>query len=168
MSRDVLNRIVRRVLVIAATGAIIAVAVVTVQTAAAWRAEAAPLDTAPVSMSTIDTDIEAEAARTEALSGQIDEVAGQLSTLKGALVTANGAISADAENAATLQAQLAQAKAKYEKLEAQLKGAQSRLAALNKAAARQAALNKAAAKKNTTTSTAASTSRHDDDEHDDD
>ena len=114
MSRDTLNRLARRALVLAATVAVIGAAVVTVQVAAAWRAEAAPLDTAPAAMSAINTDMEAEVARTGDLSAQIDDVAGQLSTLKGA------------------------------GLQSQLKGAQARLTALNKAAARQAALNAAA------------------------
>ena len=165
MSRDMINRMARRALVLAATAAVIGVAVVTVQVAAEWRAEAAPLDTAPVAMSAIDGDMEAEAARTEALSGQIDEVAGQLSTLNGALLTANDAMSADAENAATLQGQLAEAKTRYEKLQSQLKGAQARLAALNKAAARQAALNAAAKRSSAATTKAASAPAggHDDD-----
>jgi chromosome segregation ATPase len=148
---------VRRALVLAATAGVIGVAVVTVQVASAWRAEAAPLDTAPVAMSAIDGDMEAEVARTETLAGQIDEVAGQLSTLKGALLAANDAMSADAENAAMLQGQLAEAKTRYEKLQAQLKGAQARLVALNKAAARQAALN-AAAKRSSAGSTGPSSS----------
>ena len=165
MSRDMINRMARRALVLAATAAVIGVAVVTVQVAAEWRAEAAPLDTAPVAMSAIDGDMEAEAARTEALSGQIDEVAGQLATLNGALLTANDAMTADAENAATLQGQLAEVKTRYEKLQSQLKGAQARLAALNRAAARQATLNAAARRSSAATTKAASAPAggHDDD-----
>jgi septal ring factor EnvC (AmiA/AmiB activator) len=154
MSRDALNRLVRRTLVLAATGAVLGAAVVTVQVAAAWRAESAPLDTAPVSMSSIGTDMEAEVARTEALSGQVDDVASELSSLKTALQTANGAMSGDAANATKLQGQLAAAKTKLDALQSQLKGAQTRLASLNRAAARQAALN-AAARRTTPTTVAA-------------
>jgi chromosome segregation ATPase len=118
-------------------------------------------------MSAIDGDMEAEAARTDALSGQIDEVASQLATLEGALLTANDAVSADAENAATLQGQLARVKTRYEKLQSQLKGAQARLAALNKAAARQAAIN-AAARTRTSTKTSATTPAVTPEPHDDD
>jgi chromosome segregation ATPase len=157
MSREVINRMARRTLVLAATAAVIGVAVVTVQVAAAWRAEAAPLDTAPVAMSAIDGDMEAEAARTDALSGQIDEVAGQLATLEGALLTANDAVSADAENAATLEGQLARVKTRYEKLQSQLKGAQARQAAIN-----------AAARTRTSTKTSATTPAVTPEPHDDD
>jgi chromosome segregation ATPase len=156
MSGDVINRMVRRALVLAATAAVIGVAVVTVQVAAAWRAEAAPLDTAPVAMSAITTDMEAEVARTNALSGQINDVASQLSTLKGAVLTANDAVASDAENAATLEGQLAVTKTTLEKLQSQLKGAQARLVALNKAAARQAALNAAARRSSAATTRVAS------------
>jgi septal ring factor EnvC (AmiA/AmiB activator) len=162
MSREVLNRVVRRALVLAATGAVIGVAVVTVQVAAAWRAKAAPLDTAPVAMSAINTDMEAEIARTTALSGQINDVAGQLSSLKGAVSTANDAVAGDADSAATLEAQLATTKTTLEKLQSQLKGAQVRLVALNKAAARQAAINAAARRSTVTRTTTTTTRPHDD------
>ena len=78
MSRATFNRLVRRAVVLAATVAVIGIAVGTVQVAATWRAEAAPLDTAPVSMSAVSTDMEAEVARTGTLSAQINDVAGQL------------------------------------------------------------------------------------------
>ncbi len=144
MSRELLSRLLRRGTVLVATGAMIGVAVATVQVASAWRAESAPLDEAPVGLTTIAVQAEAEAARTELLVGQIDAVAGQLTTLKGALLAADGTLSDDTENATALQDQLAETKTKLEKLQAQLKGAEGRLAALNKAAARQAALNAAA------------------------
>jgi chromosome segregation ATPase len=167
MSRATLNRLVRRTLVLAGTVAVIGVAVGTVQVAASWRAEAAPLDTAPVSMSAIDTDMEAEVARTSTLSAQLDEVAGQLATLKGAVWTANDAMTGGAESAATLQKQLDSARTRLEKLQSQLKGAQARLADLNRAAARQAALNAAARRsKPATTTAAAPAPTHEDDDGD--
>jgi hypothetical protein len=141
MSRAAFNRFVRRVVVLAATVAVIGVAVGTVQVAASWRADAAPLDTAPVSMSAINTDMEAEVARTGTLTGQINDVAGQLATLKGAVQTANDAVMGSTDSATTLQKQLDGAKAKLVKVQSQLKGALARLTALNKAAARQAAIN---------------------------
>lgn len=144
MSRELLIQMLRRVTVLVATGALIGVAVATVQVAAAWRAESAPLDAAPVSLATIAAQAEWEGVRTETLAGQIDDVASQLAALKGALLAADGTLSGDMDNATALQDQLATAKTKLEKLQAQLKGAEGRLAALNKAAARQAALNAAA------------------------
>ena len=50
MSREMLVRLGRRAVVLAATVAVIGVGVGVVQVAAQWRAEAAPLDTAPVGM----------------------------------------------------------------------------------------------------------------------
>ena len=50
MSRERFARLGRRIVVLAATVAVIGVAVGVVQVAAQWRAEAAPLDTAPVGM----------------------------------------------------------------------------------------------------------------------
>jgi chaperonin cofactor prefoldin len=155
MSRVALNRLVRRALVLVATVAVIGVAAGTVQVAAVWRADAAPLDTAPVSMSSINTDMEAEVARTGTLKSQIDDVTGQLATLKDAVLTANDAMNGGAESAATLQQQLDTAKTKLQKLQSQLKGAQARLSALNSAAARQAALNAAARRSRPATSTVA-------------
>lgn len=144
MSREMLLRIGRRAIVLAATVAVIGVAVGVVQVAAQWRAEAAPLDTAPVGMTTISDDYAIETERAADLATQMDGVAGQISGLQSALITANGSMNDDTQTATDLQAQLAAATVKLTGLEKQLKAAQTRLEQLNKAAARQAALNRAA------------------------
>jgi Skp family chaperone for outer membrane proteins len=144
MSREMLLRIGRRAIVLAATVAVIGVAVGVVQVAAQWRAEAAPLDTAPVGMTTISDDYATETERAADLATQMDGVAGQISGLQSALITANGSMKDDTQTATDLQGQLAAAKLKLTGLEKQLKAAQTRLEQLNKAAVRQAALNRAA------------------------
>jgi hypothetical protein len=144
MSREMLVRLGRRAIVLAATVAVIGVGVGVVQVAAQWRAEAAPLDTAPVGMTELSDDFAIEAERAADLADQMDGVAGQISGLQAALITANGSIDDDAQAATELQGQLAAAKVKLTVLEKQLKAAQTRLEQLNKAAARQAAINRAA------------------------
>ncbi len=142
MSKELFLRLVRRAAVLVGTIAVIGVAAGTVQVAAEWRAASAPLDTAPVSMSSISDDFAVEEERAADLAGQMDGVAGQISTLQAALITANGSIAGDAANATTLQDQLTAAKVKLTSIQKQLKAAQARLEALNRAAARQAAANR--------------------------
>ena len=170
MSKERLAQLGRRVIVVAATVAVIGVAVGVVQVAAQWRAEAAPLDTAPVGMSEISDDFAIEADRAADLADQMDGVAGQISGLQAALITANGSIDDDTQAATELQGQLAAAKAKLTVLEKQLKAAQARLEQLNRAAARQAALNRAAGARNTGSGTtrAAAPREHEDEEGEDD
>jgi chromosome segregation ATPase len=170
MSKEMLVRVIRRAAVIAGTIAVIGVAVGTVQVAADWRAASAPLDTAPVSMSSIEQDYAIENERAEDLAGQMDGVAKQISTLQSALITANGSIAGDTANAEGLQDQLAVAKTKLTTIQKQLKAAQARLQALNNAAARQAAANRSSSSRRSTSSTSQTQTReeHDDDDDDDD
>ena len=149
MSGELRGRLVRRAIVLAMTGAVLATGSLAVSLAAQWRAENAPLDTAPVGMSQLDTELAAEALRSSDLTGQISDVAGQVATLRGALLTAGDTVSSDADGARALRVKLDKASAKLAKLQGQLKAAQRRLAALNDAAARQAALNAAAARQTT-------------------
>jgi len=156
MSKQTFMRLARRVLVVAGTVAVIGVAVGTVQVAADWRAASAPLDAAPVGMSTIAADYAAEQTRAGDLANQIDGVAQQISGLQSAVITASGGVTTDTASATGLQKQLAAAKAKLTTLQKQLKGAQSRLQALNSAAARQAAANRASRVSSTKTSSSSS------------
>ena len=144
MNKQTLARLGRRALVLAATGGVLAMAVVTVQVAAAWRADIAPLDAQPVSVSSLDASAVTESDRTKELTGQVEGLAKQLDDLTAAISAADGSVEGDLENAAALQAQMDAATAKLSTLQGQLKTAQARLKALNAAAARQAALNKAA------------------------
>jgi len=143
-SGDLLNRLVRRALVLVLTVAVIGAGVATVQVAARWTAESAPIDAAPAGLDTIAADAAVEADRASGLSAQADDVASQIADLGGALTTANQAISADSDHASGMQQQLKQARTRLQALQKQLKAAQARLDALNAAAARQAAANAAA------------------------
>jgi len=142
MNRELVTRWARRGAVLVTTAAVLVVGVSTVQVAADWRKASAPLDTAPVGMSTIEDDFTAETGRTDELSGQIDDVAAQISDLKVALIAANGSMATDQEQATVLQAQLESSAAKLSTLQRQLKAAQRRLTELNRAAAPQAELNR--------------------------
>ena len=145
MSGDLLRRLLRRAVVLAATIAVIGIAIGTVKVAADWRAESAPLDVAPVAMDTINAQLVAETDRAGLLSDQVGSAADQIASLKAALTEAGDHITTDAQTAATLRDQLAAATSKLQTLQGQLKAAQTRLAELNKAAARQAAANAAPA-----------------------
>jgi chromosome segregation ATPase len=171
MSGTVRGRLLRRAAVLGMTIAVVALGVATVGLAAQWRAETAPLDVAPVAMSEVEADLEAEMDRARLLADQIYEVSGQVAVLRGALLTANDTVEGDAGSASELQAKLDKAGAKLARLQKQLKSAQRRLEDLNDAAARQAALNRAAAQRTTTvTSGGGGTSRADggDDEEEED
>ncbi|HEY3334222.1 MAG TPA: hypothetical protein VGK16_03205 [Candidatus Limnocylindrales bacterium] len=158
MSGELRGRLVRRTIVLAMTGAVLAAGVFTVGLAAQWRAESAPLDVAPVGMTQLDADLAAEVTRSSDLTGQIADVAGQVATLRGALLAAGDTVTSDTDSARALQAKLDVATAKLARLQGQLKAAQERLAALNAAAARQAALNRAASQVRSTTTSGSVTS----------
>ncbi len=145
MNRELLMRLVRRAVVLATTGAVIAAAVMSVQLAAAWRASEAPLNAAPVGLTTIEDQYTVESERAGDVDAQLSGVARQVSDLQAALIAADSSISGDAASASKLQHQLAAAKDKLTTVQKQLKAAQARLNALNRAAARQAALNRQAA-----------------------
>ena len=163
MSRSVLIGVARRVLVLGASAAVIVVAALTVQLAAQWRTDSAPLDTVPVSMSSIDAELQNEVGRSADLTGQTDAVASRISELQAAISTANSSVTQSAQSAQGLKDQLGEAQTKLTTVEAQLQAAQQRLDQLNAAAARQAAIN-ARATKAGASSAGAPTPRHDDDD----
>ena len=154
MRGDRIRALARRALVLAATIGVVALAAVTVQAAAMWRTEAAVLDPHPVDAAAISDAAIAEAGRTADLEAQLAGVTKQVSDLQVALTTAGATVDADAADAAATRAQLAKATTKLGTVQAQLKAAQARLAALDRAAARQAALNRAAAGSGTAPATA--------------
>jgi septal ring factor EnvC (AmiA/AmiB activator) len=164
MSGELIQRVARRVIVLGLAVAVIGVGVATVQVAAQWRADAAPIDTAPVSMDSIAGDASYETDRTSQLSSQLDSVASQLADLGAAVSAANDSIAGEAGHARSLQKQLTDTKARLTTLQKQLRSAQKRLDALNAAAARQAAINASATQP--TTSSASYGGEHEG-EHDD-
>jgi len=152
MTRATLTRVARRVLVLGGAVAVIAVAAFTVQLAAQWRTDSAPLDTVPVSMSSINAELQNEVGRSADLSGQVDEVASRITELRSAIGTADATVTQSAQSAETLKSQLSEAQTKLTTVQAQLLAAQQRLGQLNAAAARQAAINARAAKTQPATS----------------
>jgi hypothetical protein len=163
MSKASLARLARRGLVLAGTLAVIGLAAGTVQVASEWRAAEAPLDTAPVSMSTIEADFAIEEERAADIAARMDGVAGQVSSLQAALISAGGSVDTDVQAAVDLQARLDAATAKLTGMQKQLKAAQRRLEALNRAAERQAALNRNAS---SASSGSSSAREREDDDHD--
>ncbi len=163
MSGDLIHRLARRAFVLGATVAVVGMAMGTVKVAADWRAADAPLDVAPVGLDTINAQLVSEQDRTGVLTEEIGSVAGQIADLQAALSAANGQVAGDAKSAESLQAALAAAQHKLDALRGQLKAAQDRLAALNRAAARQAAVNQSAK-----SSGGEDRDDDDEDEHDDD
>lgn len=145
MTADRLRAVGRRVLVLGLVVAAIAVAVVTVEAAAQWRAASVVFEPPPADAASVVDAAASEAQRAADLRGQLDGVARQLSDLQAALIAGTSGVDADAANAAGTRDQLAQAQGRLHTLQRQLKQAQARLAALNRAASRQAALNAAAA-----------------------
>ncbi|OGO54441.1 MAG: hypothetical protein A2V85_05070 [Chloroflexi bacterium RBG_16_72_14] len=162
MSGDLIHRLARRAIVLGATVAVVGMAIGTVKVAADWRAADAPLDVAPVGLDTINAQLVSERDRTGALTDEIGSVAIQIADLQAALTAANGQVAGDAKSAESLEAALAAAQRKLKTLQGQLKAAQERLSALNRAAARQAARNQAA------TSSGGEDREDEEDEHDDD
>jgi septal ring factor EnvC (AmiA/AmiB activator) len=163
MSRELVNRLLRRGLVLGASIAVITAAVGTVKVAADWRAADAPLDVAPVGVETINAQLVSETDRAGVLVEEIDAVAAQIADLQSAVASADQQVTDDTESAQVLEAELAAAAKKLETLQGQLKAANERLSALNRAAARQAAAN-AAAK---SSSRGGGEPEDDGDEHDD-
>ena len=165
MSRELIVRVGRRALVLAATVAVLGIGIVTVQAAADWRAAEAPLEAAPAGMTTIADDFAVETERSGDLAAQIDGVARQISELQAALILANGSVDGELDSAKGLQGDLDAAKAKLVTVQKQLKAAQARLEQLNQAAARQAALNRAAARQAAASGGGGGGDDRDDDDH---
>jgi chromosome segregation ATPase len=115
-------------------------------------------------MNSIAQDYAVEDERAQDLGTQMDGVAKQISTLQSALITANGGMAGDTANAQKLQDQLAAAKAKLTSIQKQLKAAQDRLQALNRAAARQSAANRSGTRKTTSSSSGGHEDEHGDDD----
>ena len=134
MRGDRLRALARRALVLAATIGVVALAAVTVQAASLWRTEAAVLDPHPVDAAAISDAATAEAGRTADLEAQLAAVTGQVSDLQAALAEAGATVDADAADATATRNQLARATTKLGTVQAQLRAAQARLAALDRAA----------------------------------
>jgi hypothetical protein len=101
--------LIRRGLVITATGASLVMGGVAVQGAAAWAHSSAPTGAAVVTASQLQDQLDAEQARSAALQTQVDALLVQTSEFNAALNAAGDRVAGDVQKAAALRAQLAAA-----------------------------------------------------------
>ena len=121
--------VLRRLSVVIGVIAVLALGVGSIRAAAAWTAAEAPLVVAPISVETIQGDLDAEHGRAEALTQQLRELDARSAELEAALAQANDRIASDAAHADELEGRLADASAKLHKLEKAVAKAKRQLAA---------------------------------------
>lgn len=126
--------LIRRSLVVTATGASLVMGGAAVQTAAAWVHSSVPAAAPALTAAQLQDQLGAEQARALALQAQVDALLAQASQFNTALDAAGTRVASDVQMAASLRAQLA---AEQKQLAA--------LKAANKAAAAAAAHQAAAA-----------------------
>jgi peptidoglycan hydrolase CwlO-like protein len=143
---------VRRTLTLAGAIAAVILGLAAIQAAAAWTASAAPLAVTPTSVTSIETRLVEEQARSKDLEAQLRSITGQTDEMTAALQAAQERIVADAKQADDLAKDLAAATKKLKALEASIR----------KAAATRTKTAVA------TTSGGGSAPSHEDDEHEDD
>ena len=148
----------RRLVTAAGVVAVLAIGFGSIRAAAAWTAASAPLTVAPVSVSSLETDLAAERSRSDALVAQLEALDARSRDLEHALSQAQSRVESDAVNADDLEAQLAAATKKLTKLEKAIAKAKEDLAARSRAAAAAAARP---------ASTSSGSGGHEDDEHED-
>jgi chromosome segregation ATPase len=146
---------IRRTGTIAVAALALALGFGAIRAASAWTAAAAPLDAAPVSAGTLTERLAAEQSRSAVLLDQLRTLTDQSTELTAALQTAEARIGADADVAATLSADLADAKKRLKALEATIKKAKAALAA-------------SAQSGQASTARPASGGEHEDDDHEED
>lgn len=102
--------IFRRAAVVAAAGLSLTVGGIAVRAAAAWTAAEAPLNAAPLSVTTLAQQLADEQARSVALQNQLSALTSQSGDLSAALKGARARAVADAREAKALQGRLAAAR----------------------------------------------------------
>ncbi len=102
--------IFRRAAVVAAAGLSLTVGGIAVRAAAAWTAAEAPLNAAPLSVTTLAQQLADEQARSVALQKQLSSLTSQSGDLSAALKGARARAVADAREAKALQGRLAAAR----------------------------------------------------------
>lgn len=120
--------LVRRSTTVVGVLVILALAFLAIRLAAAWTANAAQLEVAPVSVDALQAQVDAERARTAELSSELRRLMSQSDDLTAALNAAKAQIGRDADHARTLSADLASAREKLRSLEASIQEARSALA----------------------------------------
>ena len=120
--------IVRRSTTLLAVALIVALGFLAIRVAAAWTANAAPLEVAPVSVETLQAQLDAERTRSAQLSSELRRLLLQSAELTTALETAQEQIATDEDHAADLSKDLAAAKKKLRSLEKSIRAARAALA----------------------------------------
>lgn len=138
----------RRILTVFAVAASLLIGLGAIRASAAWTASAAPLDVAPVSAETLQGRLADESARSAALIDRLEAMTLQAEELAAALAAAEARIGSDADHAAQLEKDLADARKKLAALEKSIRAA-SRVRVVTGAPAR----------------TSTVTSSHDEDDH---
>lgn len=113
----------RRLLTILGVIAALVVGFGSIRAAAVWTAASAPLTIAPVSVSTLQSQLADEQDRSGALQQQLDALASQSTDLASALQAAHSRIDIDAGHAKDLAAQLKTARQRLAKLQGSIASA---------------------------------------------
>ena len=119
---------VRRSTTLVAVMLAVALGFLAIRVAAAWTANAAPLEVAPVSVETLRAQLDAERTHSAQLSSELRRLMSQSAELNAALDTASSQIVNDADHAGQLSKDLAAAKKKLRSLEKSIRVARAALA----------------------------------------
>lgn len=120
--------VLRRSTTLVAVILIVALGFLATRVAAAWTANAAPLEVAPVSVETLNAQLDAERSRSAQLSSELRRLMSQSIELNTALDAARAQIAQDADHAAKLSKDLTTAKKKLRSLEKSIRAARLALA----------------------------------------
>ena len=153
---------VRRSTTLIAVILIVALGFLAIRVAAAWTANAAPLEVAPVSVETLNAQLDAERSRSAQLSSELQRLTSQSVDLNTALEAARTQIAQDADHAAKLSKDLASAKKKLRSLEKSIRAARLALAKQPTVTVTTVATTR------TATTSGGGHEDEDDEEHDDD
>jgi len=145
---------VRRALTVTALVAALALGFVTIRIAAAWTAESAPLAVSPVSVASLQSQLDAERDRSAALSAELERLVRESTELSEALGLARSQIASESDHATALSADLEAARTKLGKLEEAIRDARAALASQRTVTVRTVATS--------------DERDHDDDDHEDD
>ncbi len=116
---------IRRTLTLGGTLAALVLGFVVIQSAAAWAVDAAPLNAAPVSATSIENKLVDEQARSADLQSQLWAITSNADQLSAALEAAQTQIATDADQATMLQKDLKDAKAKLAALQKSIRQART-------------------------------------------
>jgi chromosome segregation ATPase len=120
--------VVRRSTTLVTVILVVALGFMAIRFAAAWTANAAPLEVAPVSVETLRAQLDAERSHSAQLSSELRRLMSQSVELNAALDAASAQIANDADHADRLSKDLSAAKKKLRSLEKSIRVARDALA----------------------------------------